>query len=189
MSRRLLPVAALLALVAGCHGTPAAPETPMSSPTVASVDGPVAFHVRLGAGQRLTTQTPGADGCPAVAVTVTLGQGRLVRLVAFATTCEAIGDNARPGNGRHGVFRTADDIPAQRRDGASTVQTALGTATIFTQPYFECTNSCKNFTEPVAVIALDHPADPGVKALTAVAEKGAVDRDALTALLRDQLTA
>lgn len=99
------------------------------------------------------------------------------------------GDNARPGNGRHGVYRTTADIPAERRSGAVTVHTALGQATAFNQPYYECTNSCKNYSEPVAVIALEHPGDPAFQTLTAYSEKGTIGLDRLTALLRDQLLA
>jgi hypothetical protein len=51
-------------------------------------------------------------------------------LAAYATSCAA-GDNAGPGNGRHGVYRTDADVPADRRSGAITVHTALGEATAF----------------------------------------------------------
>lgn len=110
-----------------------------------------------------------------------------VRLAAYATVCAA--DNAQIGNGRHGVYRTTADIPADRRTAAVTVPTALGEATAFTQAYYECTNSCKNFVEPVAVITLGHPADPAYQTLTAYSEKGTIGWDQLTALLRDQLIA
>ena len=106
--------------------------------------------------------------------------------MAYATSCAAA-DNARPGNGRHGVYRTIADIPAERRSGAVTLHTALGEATAFDQPYYECTNSCKTYTEPVAVITLAHPSDPAYQALTVFSVKGSIGLDRLTALLRDQL--
>jgi hypothetical protein len=177
-----------LALTAsGCRGQDVRPNPgPVSSPTVAPVGGPVAFHVRLGAGQRLTTRSPKPDDCPGLDALIDLGSDGTIRLAAYATGCAA-GDNARPGNGRHGVYRTTADIPAERHSGAITVPTALGQATAFNQPYYECTNSCKNYTEPVAVITLEHPDDPAFQTLTAYSERGSIGLDRLTTLLRDQL--
>jgi hypothetical protein len=109
-----------------------------------------------------------------------------VRLVAYATTCAA-GDNARPGNGRHGVYRTTADIPPDRSADAIGVDAPLGYTKAFWQPYYECTNSCKNYTEPVAVIELTNPTDPAFLTLTAYSGKGSVGLDELGALVRDQL--
>lgn len=185
-AHRLL-IALVLALVAGgCRGTDARPVSgPVSSPTVAPVGGPVAFHVQLGAGQRLTMRSPRPGDCPGLDALIELGAEGTVELTAYATTCAS--DNARPGNGRHGVYRTTADIPAELRAGAISVRTALGEATAFNQSYYECTNSCKTYTEPVAVITLAHTDDPAYQALTAFSAKGSIGLDRLTALLRDQL--
>jgi len=161
---------------------------PLSSPTVAPVAGPVTFHVRLGAGERLTARSPQTDDCPGLDALIDLGPAGTVSLAAYAASCTTR-DNAQPGNGRHGVYRTTADIPAERRTGARTVHTALGEATVFNQTYYECTNSCKKYTEPVAVITLEHPSDPAFQALTVYSPKGAIGLERLTDILRDQLLA
>ena len=180
-------VGLVVALVAsGCRGTDARPVSgPVSSPTVAPVGGPVAFHVQLGAGQSLTMHSPQPGNCPGLDALIDLGSDGTVELKAYATSCAS--DNARPGNGRHGIYRTTADIPAGLRAGAISVHTALGEATAFNQSYYECTNSCKTYTEPVAVITLAHTDDPAYQALTAFSVKGSIGLDQLTALLRDQL--
>jgi hypothetical protein len=184
----LVGLVALAFAAGGCRG-PVQPEPgPVSSPTVAPVGGPVPFHVQLGAGQTLTMRSQQPGNCPAVDAVINLGSGGTVDLVAFGSSCDT-GNNAQPGNGRHGVYRTTADIPADRSSGAVTVQTALGQATAFSQSYYECTNSCKNYTEPVAVITLTHPNDPAYPALMAYSAKGSIGLDRLTAFLRDQILA
>ena len=183
----IVALAAFAFAANGCRGPDVRPDPgPVSSPTAAPVRGPVAFRVQLGAGQRLTTRSPEPDNCPGLDALIDLGPDGTVRVAAYATGC-AVGDNARPGNGRHGVYRTTADIPADRRSGAITVHTALGEATVFNQPYYECTNSCTNYTEPVAVITLVHSGDPAFHTLTAYSEKGSIGLDRLITLLRDQL--
>jgi hypothetical protein len=183
----IVALVAFLSVASGCHRVDSRPDPgPVSSPTVAPVGGPVAFHVRLAAGQRLTTRAPQRDNCPGLDALIELGSEGTIQLAAYTASCAA-GDNARPGNGRHGVYRTSADIPPERRSGAVAVRTALGDATAFNQPYYECTNSCRNYTEPVAVITLEHPGDPAFASLTAYSEKGSIGLDRLTALLRDQL--
>ncbi len=189
----LVALAAVAGLVAGCRDvavnptpTPAASPTPVSSPTLAPADGPVGLHVQLGAGQSLTVRPPQPDGCPGYDALVTLGENRYLRLSAYAASCAGT-DNAHPGNGRHGGYRSAADIPADRLSSSVKLHTALGDAVVFTQPYYECTNSCHNYTEPVAVITLDHPHDPRYPTLMAFSEKGSIGLDQLNAVLRDQL--
>ena len=157
---------------------------PVGSPTVAPVSGPVAFHVKLRAGQTLTMRSPAPDRCPGLDALLDLGGGRTVRLVAYATTC-TVEDNERPGNGRHGVFRTAADIPPDRRADAIRLDAPLGYTNVFSQKYYECTNSCKNYTEPVAVIELADPTDPAFPTLTAYSEKGSAGPNDLITLVGD----
>ena len=56
---------------------------------------------------------------------------------------------------------------------------------MFSQKYYECTNSCKNYTEPVAVIELADPADPAFPTLTAYSEQGSAGRNDLVTLVGD----
>ena len=181
-------VVVLAFAVGGCDVPPAPEPGPVSSPTVAPVGGPVTLHVQLLAGQTLTMGSPADDKCPGLDARIDLGSRRAVRLVAYATSCKA-GDNVRPGNGRHGVFRTTADIPAERRADAIGLDLPLGSASAFSQPYYECTNSCKNFTEPVVVITLANPSDPEFPTLTVYSDKGTVGLDPLCTLVRDQLLA
>jgi hypothetical protein len=165
--------------------TPVNSPTPAVSPTVASVAAPVAFHVRLDANQTLSLRTPPAD-CPGLDAVVVLSAGQRILLSAYATSCES-SDTDRPINGRHGTYRSTADIPADRRSAAVTFRTALGEATAFTQPYSEYTNSRHDYTEPVAVIMLDHPLDTAYQALVVCGDKGSISLEQLTTVLKTQL--
>jgi hypothetical protein len=187
MLRRLLPGLALILVVSACGGPDiqSSPE-PVTSPTVAPVGGPVTFHVRLGAGQRLTIGNPEPDNCPGLNIRVLAGTSRIVNLVAYHSGCVA---DSKAVNGRHGVYRTTADIPADLRAKAVTVRTPLGEATVFDQPYDVYTNTHRAYIEPVAVITLDHPSDPAYQTLVAYSDSGRLGRDGLIAFVRDQLAA
>jgi hypothetical protein len=196
--RKLVALAAVAGLLAGCRSSvnpapkpaqspkPAESPTPVSSPTRAPVDGVVGFHIQTGTGQSFTLRSPQAGSCPGFDALLTLGHDRYLRLSAYAASCDATGNTA-PGNGRHGGYRSVADIPADRLASSIKVHTAIGDAVAFTQRYYECTNSCHNYTEPVAVITLDHPQDPGFPALMVYSERGTISLDQLEAVLRDQL--
>ncbi|MGI5184223.1 hypothetical protein ACQEVZ_49000 [Dactylosporangium sp. CA-152071] len=194
MRRRFAAAAVVTVLAAaGCDGGAARPSpnsspNPSPEPSLAAVGGPVPFSVKLGAGQRLIPLSPGPQGCPGVDTRVHLGDGRLVRFTAYATGCP-LPDDPRRINGRHGVYRSTADIPADLRAGATSIQTPLGEATAFTQDYSEYTNSANHYTEPVAVITLARPADPAYQTLTVIAEKGTLPMDELATVLREQLLA
>lgn len=185
---RCLAVAAVLA-IGGCRGGEVPPvPAPVSSPTVVAIGAPVPFRLQLDAGHRLVARSPASGGCPGLDTVVVLGSGGSVRFIAYATTC-ATGENTRLINGNHGVYRTVEDVPGERRDGAVTVQTALGEATVFRQAYSEYTNSSNHYTEPVAVITLARPVDPGYPTMTVLAPKGELSLERLAALLKEQLRA
>ncbi|MFF5229802.1 hypothetical protein [Dactylosporangium sp. NPDC000521] len=196
MRRRFAAVAAALTVLAaaGCDGRAARPSpgpeltAASAAPTTAPVEGPVPFSVKLGAGQRLIPLSPGAQGCPGVDTRMYLGGSRLVRFTAYATSCPLPSDTRRI-NGRHGVYRSTADIPADLRAGATSIQTPLGEATAFTQDYSEYTNSSNHYREPVVVITLARPADPSYQTLTVIAEKGTLPMDELATVLREQLLA
>jgi hypothetical protein len=186
----MVALAVAVGLVAGCRdGTGPTPVmTAPASPTVAAIDGPVRLHVQLAAGQLLTQTSPQPSGCPGFDALMDLGGRRSVRLSAYAAGCRS-SDNGRVGNGRHGVYRSTVDIPAERLAASVRVHTALGDAVVFAQRYYECTNSCRDYTEPVAVLTLDRPADPAYPALMVCSERGTLDLDGLTAVLTGQLRA
>ncbi|WP_433606597.1 hypothetical protein ACQP2P_30495 [Dactylosporangium sp. CA-139114] len=185
----LLPL--VLVALAGCRAPAPAPAPaakpdprPITSPSVAPVDGPVPFHVHLDAGERLSTSSPRAGACPALSTRI-IGRDGNVLIAAYGADCPVSG-NGSPGNGRHGVYRTSADIPSSRTTTSAT--TPLGDATLFEQPYYECTNSCQHYTEPVAVIALSAPAGQAIRALVVVAERGSLDLAGLQALVTRRLT-
>jgi hypothetical protein len=84
------------------------------------------------------------------------GEGRL-RAEAVPAECEVAEANDTIGNGTHGTYRTIEDVPEPQQ--VAQVETVLGEAVLFTQEYFECTNSCERWQEPVAIITLDEPVD------------------------------
>ncbi len=56
-------------------------------------------------------------------------------------------------------------------------------AVVFTQEYYECTNSCERWHEPVAIITLDDPVDPDYPTLVVRAERDELSRSDLEELL------
>jgi hypothetical protein len=55
--------------------------------------------------------------------------------------------------------------------------------------YYECTDSCRNYTDTVAVITLDKPVDSANAALVVRSDKGSVGPAEMTVLVRDRLGA
>jgi hypothetical protein len=90
-------------------------------------------------------------------------------------------DNARIGNGDHGVYRRLDDVGSAL--DVREVETGIGTATVFTQEYFECTNSCTTYLEPVAIIALDDPVTPEHRTLLVRGIRDGLSREDLDEIL------
>jgi hypothetical protein len=120
------------------------------------------------------TDVSEAGACGSVSYDVAEdGATRLV-IEAVPTACAEAGENGQIGNGQHGIYRTVDDIPDPQDSEA--VETALGSATVVTQEYFECTNSCDNWDEPVAIVTLDAPVDAGYPTLVVRGEKDQVSR-------------
>jgi hypothetical protein len=61
-------------------------------------------------------------------------------------------------NGFEGHYVTIEDAASSSREAAAS--SAAGSITVFSQPYTECTNSCRHVTEQVALVGLAHPDDP-----------------------------
>lgn len=160
---------------------------------VRRVDVPqMSFGVRLAAGQSVREpgegETPAPSSCPPAWAVLENADVRLAQFQVFGRACEPVnGNNTSLGNGRHGVYRSADDIPAKERKDAEEVETPLGPALVFSHRYYECTQSCEDWTEPVAVIALEKPADPDFPTLVVMSQKGGLDQDALTDLIEHRL--
>lgn len=85
------------------------------------------------------------------------------------------------GNGVHGYYRSLEDVPAPLHP--EEVETALGPAHVFDQEYFECTNICEEWQEPVAIIELDRPRDENYPALVLRSDKAALDREVLVGIM------
>jgi hypothetical protein len=91
-----------------------------------------------------------------------------------------------PGNGQHGHYRTIDDARAVIGKDLEMVQvdTALGRADVFTQSYYQCTNSCHTYSEPVAIIALMTPTDTRYPSLVMYSPRGMISTDQLIGYLK-----
>lgn len=85
--------------------------------------------------------------------------GETLEIESVPADCDV--DNADPGNGDHGYYRTLDDCAhVECEENAEELRTSAGTAHLFTQPYYECTNECDDYTDRVAIVTLDRPTDP-----------------------------
>ncbi|HIY66066.1 MAG TPA: hypothetical protein H9830_07300 [Candidatus Agrococcus pullicola] len=124
---------------------------------------------------RVSADTSG-DGCSLVRYSF---EQRLA-IESYSTACELSGAD-RILNGRHGEYRTIDDVEDPR--DVEEVATDLGSAKLFVQEYTECTNYCRDFEEPVAIIELDEPADASHPSLVLQAYKGDISRDELREIL------
>lgn len=121
--------------------------------------------------------TTGGGDCSVDRAEVT-GKGRtLVVIQAVAATCSHGQPQPKPGNGRHGAYVTLAD--ASHPTKVTRASAALGPAVFFDQSYFECTNSCRQWTEPVGLVTLDHPTDPAYPTVMAYSPTGNVSRGEL----------
>lgn len=96
-----------------------------------------------------------------------------------ATGCDDL--DTQPLNGRHGAYRSLDDV--EEPLDVEQVETPIGPAQVFVQTYAECTNFCRDFDEPVAIVALDDPVDEAYPTLVVRSDRGALSRDRLTEIL------
>lgn len=141
----------------------------------------VAFAVELPADAGLTdvTTSPPSDECQSAVFESTYG-GLVFEAVARDCTDRTEGGI---GNGHHGRYRTLDDVP--KPEHVEHVGTdGLGDAVVFTQQYYECTNSCSTWDEPVVIVTLETPVDPEYSSLVVRSEKAELDRDDVTEIVR-----
>lgn len=124
---------------------------------------------------RVSADTSG-DGCSLVRYSF----GQSLAIESYSTACE-LAESDRILNGHHGEYRTIDDVEDPR--DIEEVATDLGPATLFVQEYTECTNYCRDFEEPVAIIELDEPVDPAYPSIVLQAYKGDISRDGLREVL------
>jgi hypothetical protein len=141
-----------------------------------------AFSVTYPSNRELTQpeDTNSSAGCTGIQ-RATLAEPQVADRVRFSAVPKGCQPrNYAPGNGQHGAYRTIADVsqPRDRRD----VSTRLGPAVAFNQRYFECTNSCRNWDEAVAIITLTAPVDPEYPTMIVLTERVG-DRGAMTALL------
>jgi len=145
---------------------------------VSIVDETIAVELRVPdrlAITRVTADTSG-EGCS----TVRYSFGRTLAVESYSDECELSGSE-RVLNGHHGEYRTIDDVADPR--GVEDVATDLGPAKLFEQEYTECTNYCREFEEPVAIVELDDPAAASHSSIVLQAYKGDISRDELREIL------
>ena len=151
----------------------ASPAPSSSGPAVSEarvVTDTVAFGVRA---PGAAGTSPAVRTSPCARVVLDLGD---ITIEANATACEPWGGT--PGNGRHGLYRTPADIPPGT--ATETIRTPLGEAVVFTQEYFEATNSVTRWREPVAIVTLTEPGSPTHPTLVLRSDKGVLDQAALS---------
>lgn len=106
--------------------------------------------------------------------------GVVVRLWLSAQACDLGHAQRSPSNGSHGAYLSIHDVP----DATNVIKTVVtaGTLTTFVQPYVECTNDCRHFTDHVALLALSHPPDPGRPTVMLVSDSQSLTTDDLAIL-------
>ncbi|GAA3651320.1 hypothetical protein [Microbacterium marinilacus] len=138
------------------------------------------FAIDLRVPDRLTitrvSARPDADGC----ATARYSFGSDLTLEAHSSACAGLEQGPR-ANGSHGVYVSLEDVAEPRE--AAEVQTRLGPAQVFVQQYTECTNLCRDFEEPVAIISLDDPDDASYPSLVLRSDRGELSRDELTEIV------
>lgn len=153
-----------------------------SSPTtrLSVVDDRIAFEIKVPRGTMITGFYSGARReCPIAEVDFS---AHGLRAYAAGRSCESPA-RGRTGNGNHGTYRTIADVAAPKV--VQRVDTWLGPADVFSQDYYECTNACQNYTEPVAIVMLQQPVNPDFPTLVLISTKGELDRPAFTRIVRD----
>ncbi|MGW9208011.1 hypothetical protein ACWGR4_13585 [Embleya sp. NPDC055664] len=182
--------------VSGCGGSgddpfvvsaPSSTAPPSTAPP--STAPPVRVHATRVDTGTVAFEVRAAGGTDAGARTVTTPCDRVllalddVTIESNEVTCKAPG--GPPGNGWHGLYRTAADVPP----GAvtQTVQTPLGEAVLFTQEYYEATNSVRRWREPVAIVTLGNPRSRNHPTLVVRADKGGLDQSRLAGFVRANL--
>lgn len=97
-------------------------------------------------------------GCVVDQISVSHGNAYTeVALLGPGCSASAVGR----GNGEPPTFGSADQL-IRGATGVDKVDTALGTLTIATVDYFECTNECDYYKPLVGLIELTDPADPSL---------------------------
>ncbi len=190
----LLGVAALL--FSGCRGDSGghidyAPPSPSATDLVISrLDrSPLAFAIKarpgdgLEPGGSLSTTSDGRTCIVAKAIFRTAGKDNLLGFEAVPEDCRI---QQEPRNGQHGHYRTVDDVRAVNGNGIRSVRidTALGPAEVFSQKYEECTNSCRTYNEPAAIISLTAPSDIKYPSLEVYGPHGIIDTAQLIGYLK-----
>jgi hypothetical protein len=160
--------------------------TEPSRTTVRIADDRLRIEVELPDGFAITDIAPRSevDSCPTQVYRLAAADHDLGRLELelVPADCELPGkDKQRILNGRHGVYRSIDDVPEPL--DVARLGTELGPATVFTQKYVECTNGCNTFFEPVAIVKLDHPVDPDYPVLVLRGDGEDLSRDDLNLVL------
>ncbi len=138
--------------------------------------------MELPEGFRVTAVVIGAETqqCPESTVFVSDDAERSFTITASHERCEF--DNSEPlGNGRHGSYLTADDLPP---DAVSYPEfhTGLGPATAHDVPYYECTNECTDFVDAVVIVRRDDPHGAPYPTIVLQSPKSTVDSKALAAV-------
>jgi hypothetical protein len=174
------PAVVAAVLLTSCHDGSAGSG---DQQLVQAVTTHTSFAFELDAGWAITSVY---EGQPCGSVTYVIddvaGGSAEIGVQAVPTDCPEASQNSQIGNGRHGVYRTIADVPAPLDQ--TPVTTALGPGVAFDQAYYQCTNHCDNWKEPVVIITLDHPVDPAYPTLVVRGDRDSVSRSRLVSILQ-----
>ncbi|SFD54182.1 hypothetical protein [Streptomyces aidingensis] len=195
----LLTALVCAGLLTACDSGESGEERPATAPVAADGEGLVPdFVLALPQGTRLDRDDDrlahgllgdGGAGCRPLAWDDTGDDAPGLTVYAANDACAVDEDvHDHPLNGRHPVYRSAEDIPGETAAAGREVTTPLGTALLFTQTYTECTNSCEDFDEPFAVITLSSPADPGYRSLVFTSLGARLSLEELETMVVDRLS-
>lgn len=184
----VLGVIGMLAVGCGLHS----PTSDAYSATATLDEPPFALSMKVRNGEKITEvwiiQAPSqGPACTVANAQLRAGDETLLEFQGVSNDCNF--ENRAPGNGNHGSYPSIDDARAGgsangRHLESVHVDTPIGPAEVFLQSYYECTNSCQTYTEPVAIIALTQPTGARYPSITVYSNKGRLTEDQLTDRIR-----
>lgn len=118
-------------------------------------------------------------GCSSRRASLGAGQRR-IDLELNDVSCIGVTGNGDIGDGDHGTYVSLADVPDPSEVRQHEVP--AGSLTTLRQPYIECTDGCKDFTDTLALLTLDAPPDPDRPTLVILSPKGEASAEQLVAL-------
>jgi len=190
----IIPALVLVPLMAGaCGGDAGAPDQTVPVDVGWPGDGGATETFDLGDGleaelpeawrvTRFADVTPSESsppGCSSRRASLGVGEPR-IDLELNTASCAGATGNGQVGDGDHGTYVTLGDVPEPSE--VQQQEVPAGSLTTLRQPYFECVDGCKDFTDTVGLLTLDAPPDPERPTLVILSPKGQASPGQIVAL-------